>query len=81
MALNINLEVLLDTFVAGSTSITLTLSGNHTSIPRITAIGKSGTNANYNVFVESVTHTQVVIGISSPAPPDLKVHVTAISNL
>ena len=69
------------TFDTGQNTLVISLSAPHKRAPTISAITINETNANYNVFVEGVSTTTVQLGISSPAPPDLNVHVHAVSYL
>ena len=74
-------EMQTGTFTTGQDSLVISLSAPHRRRPIINAIIVNETNANYNVFVEGVSTTSVQLGISSPAPPNLNVHVHAVSTL
>ena len=69
------------TWTFGSTSLTIPLTAKHKRVPVITAVPINSINANYNIFVASVTKTSVVLGISNPAPHNLTTSIHAVSTL
>ena len=68
-------------FPKGETVHTVSLCHGHRRVPFITAMLQGATNANYNVFVSSVTLISVSLELSSPAPDDLVINVNACSTL
>ena len=51
----VNFEAQTDTFTVGESSLTFNLAGQHKRVPMVTVICENSTNANYNMFVSSVS--------------------------
>ena len=74
-------ETVKGTCSFGKSGMTIYFAAPHKRAPHCTAIPINSTNANYNASILAVTTAWVSVGLSSPAPHDLVIHVQAASYL
>ncbi len=67
-------------FTEGESRKTVSFTGAHTSIPRVTVTLQNEENANFNVFTIGTTLNGTQVRLSATAPSNLFVKLHAISS-